>query len=171
LFFFFFFFFFFFQAEDGIRDDLVTGVQTCALPIWALLRQPDMEPPSSWLWRLLGLLQSIDTLVLIVAAAWIVIWILAHPVVGTVDLPVVGPIPTPLVLLVAGLVAGYLLARVLSLHAGWVGRRWARRVATDVRQAVERAVATDAFAAIDRLEAARSSLGNALRDASTAKAE
>src|SRR5258708_17584544 len=27
------YFFFFFQAEDGIRDDLVTGVQTCALPI------------------------------------------------------------------------------------------------------------------------------------------
>src|SRR5207247_9727682 len=27
------FFFFFFQAEDGIRDPLVTGVQTCALPI------------------------------------------------------------------------------------------------------------------------------------------
>src|SRR5258708_30391326 len=33
------FFFFFFQAEDGIRDDLVTGVQTCALPIYA----PDWE--------------------------------------------------------------------------------------------------------------------------------
>src|SRR5205823_6716294 len=31
-----FFFFFFFQAEDGIRDKLVTGVQTCALPIYAL---------------------------------------------------------------------------------------------------------------------------------------
>src|SRR6266498_5449234 len=28
------FFFFFFQAEDGIRDADVTGVQTCALPIW-----------------------------------------------------------------------------------------------------------------------------------------
>src|SRR5256885_3207745 len=26
--------FFFFQAEDGIRDYKVTGVQTCALPIW-----------------------------------------------------------------------------------------------------------------------------------------
>src|SRR5438132_12134520 len=26
--------FFFFQAEDGIRDHCVTGVQTCALPIW-----------------------------------------------------------------------------------------------------------------------------------------
>ena len=29
------FFFFFFQAEDGIRDYKVTGVQTCALPIWS----------------------------------------------------------------------------------------------------------------------------------------
>src|SRR5437879_6817850 len=28
-----FWFFFFFQAEDGIRDTSVTGVQTCALPI------------------------------------------------------------------------------------------------------------------------------------------
>ena len=28
--------FFFFQAEDGIRDHCVTGVQTCALPIFCL---------------------------------------------------------------------------------------------------------------------------------------
>src|SRR5712672_3927581 len=32
-------FFFFFQAEDGIRDKLVTGVQTCALPICCDRRQ------------------------------------------------------------------------------------------------------------------------------------
>src|SRR2546426_2607469 len=32
------FFFFFFQAEDGIRDYKVTGVQTCALPICSLPR-------------------------------------------------------------------------------------------------------------------------------------
>src|SRR3712207_95589 len=32
------FFFFFFQAEDGIRDIGVTGVQTCALPIWNFTR-------------------------------------------------------------------------------------------------------------------------------------
>src|SRR3989440_5986234 len=30
------FFFFFFQAEDGIRDLIVTGVQTCALPIFVV---------------------------------------------------------------------------------------------------------------------------------------
>src|SRR2546421_3795781 len=28
--------FFFFQAEDGIRDLIVTGVQTCALPIYTV---------------------------------------------------------------------------------------------------------------------------------------
>src|SRR5690606_40225928 len=33
------FFFFFFQAEDGIRDFHVTGVQTCALPICAPRRR------------------------------------------------------------------------------------------------------------------------------------
>src|SRR5437764_5094882 len=32
------FVFFFFQAEDGIRDTSVTGVQTCALPICVVLR-------------------------------------------------------------------------------------------------------------------------------------
>src|SRR5205809_1445697 len=33
-------FFFFFQAEDGIRDVAVTGVQTCALPI-SFYKPPD----------------------------------------------------------------------------------------------------------------------------------
>src|SRR5256885_12827275 len=32
--------FFFFQAEDGIRDYKVTGVQTCALPIFGALVHP-----------------------------------------------------------------------------------------------------------------------------------
>src|SRR2546425_13293189 len=37
--------FFFFQAEDGIRDKLVTGVQTCALPIFfnAIWWVPDSQ--------------------------------------------------------------------------------------------------------------------------------
>src|SRR5207248_8858707 len=43
--FFLFFFFFFFQAEDGIRDRTVTGVQTCALPIFLDLRSADLPEP------------------------------------------------------------------------------------------------------------------------------
>src|SRR2546430_15106221 len=37
--------FFFFQAEDGIRDLTVTGVQTCALPIYREARLPDLPGP------------------------------------------------------------------------------------------------------------------------------
>src|SRR5205823_12438535 len=36
---------FFFQAEDGIRDKLVTGVQTCALPISSDSRAPPSRRP------------------------------------------------------------------------------------------------------------------------------
>src|SRR5205085_11995043 len=39
--------FFFFQAKDGIRDLTVTGVQTCALPIWCN-RPPGGTPGSAW---------------------------------------------------------------------------------------------------------------------------
>src|SRR5689334_25398241 len=40
-------FIFFFQAEDGIRDGTVTGVQTCALPIWPCGRSPTPTTTSS----------------------------------------------------------------------------------------------------------------------------
>src|ERR1022692_5139487 len=48
-------FFFFFQAEDGIRDYKVTGVQTCALPIslglggsTSALTMGDSKTPNTW---------------------------------------------------------------------------------------------------------------------------
>src|SRR5256885_7825361 len=53
--------FFFFQAEDGIRDYKVTGVQTCALPISRVVRRrnaffavqrPRMTPIAHFLLRL-----------------------------------------------------------------------------------------------------------------------
>src|SRR3990170_3393280 len=49
---------FFFQAEDGIRDDLVTGVQTCALPISSLWtptsQQANTRADPCWLVGLLA---------------------------------------------------------------------------------------------------------------------
>src|SRR2546429_4097738 len=41
-------FFFFFQAEDGIRDVAVTGVQTCALPILPSAVKPSPPAPGTW---------------------------------------------------------------------------------------------------------------------------
>src|SRR5258708_5804480 len=54
-------YFFFFQAEDGIRDDLVTGVQTCALPILPfekLLRNVVSEKTLSTAVKFVGVLWS-----------------------------------------------------------------------------------------------------------------
>src|SRR2546425_5756624 len=49
--------FFFFQAEDGIRDKLVTGVQTCALPIFlATARSRGRTAPVRLIERRIGLL-------------------------------------------------------------------------------------------------------------------
>src|ERR1019366_8727000 len=40
---------FFFQAEDGIRDWSVTGVQTCALPIWKIEAASARSEEVRWL--------------------------------------------------------------------------------------------------------------------------
>src|SRR5207244_9256112 len=52
---------YFFQAEDGIRDDLVTGVQTCALPISVdlLLQRVERQPAREGDARLLQLPASL----------------------------------------------------------------------------------------------------------------
>ena len=48
---------FFFQAEDGIRDDLVTGVQTCALPIcFHKIREKQMTE-----WKITTSIEDEDT--------------------------------------------------------------------------------------------------------------
>src|SRR5205823_6928363 len=65
----------FFQAEDGIRDKLVTGVQTCALPIfilhelgpyfrivWLNSKHPE-DPDPQWWGHSIGWYENGDTLV------------------------------------------------------------------------------------------------------------
>src|SRR6266498_4529793 len=52
-------FFFFFQAEDGIRDADVTGVQTCALPILVVLGPSGSG--KSTLCRAINRLEPIDS--------------------------------------------------------------------------------------------------------------
>src|SRR5205823_11933334 len=55
-------FFFFFQAEDGIRDKLVTGVQTCALPISSSRAAAASYEPLTWTKRLqLWLAKALST--------------------------------------------------------------------------------------------------------------
>jgi hypothetical protein len=120
-----------------------------------------LEPPASRWWSVIGFLQTIATVGLALSAAWVVVWILARPLTGSVDLPVVGPVPSPFVSLVAFLFAGYVLARLLGAHAGWVGSRWADRVRSRVAGAVESEIREHALEPLDRLEDARRRLWTA----------
>jgi hypothetical protein len=91
-----------------------------------------------------------------------VLWVLTRPPVETVDLPILGDVPMPFVALVVTLFVGYVLARVLGLHAGWVGRRWAKRVRDRVTAAVRDEVTERGLAPLDALEDARRRLAAAV---------
>jgi GTP-binding protein EngB required for normal cell division len=126
-------------------------------------RQSEVEVPSSRLWPFIGLLQTANTLVLIFAVAWVILWVIARPQVASYELPVLGPVPAPMVLLFVALAIGYILARLVSLHAGWLGRRWARGISTTIRNAVADLVAAESFGSLSRLEDARRRLSEAWR--------
>ncbi|HET8570168.1 MAG TPA: hypothetical protein VFM93_14405, partial [Candidatus Limnocylindria bacterium] len=120
------------------------------------------EPPRSLLWPLIGGAQYVVTAVLLFAAIWVAFAMFASVAVGTSELPALGAVPTPLVLLAGALVGGFVLARVLGAHAGWLGRRWAARLGRAVT--ADLAPRLDAvLAPLDALEAARARLARAAR--------
>jgi 50S ribosome-binding GTPase len=121
-----------------------------------------LEAPSSRWWSLFGLLQTLATVAIAVSAAWVVVWILARPPVDSVDLPLIGTVPIPFVALIASILLGYVLARGLGLHAGWVGRHWAHRVRDRVAASVRREVTERALGPLDALEDARKRLATAV---------
>ena len=126
-----------------------------------------LKPPSSRLWPLLGLLQTANLFVTIAAVVWVIAWVLLRPPTDSITLPILGPVPAPLVLLGAALLVGYLLARIVGLHAGWRGRRWARSVTGGLREGITAAVEDEAFAPLDRLDAERRRLWHAARAVSS----
>jgi hypothetical protein len=120
-----------------------------------------LEPPTSRWWSVIGFLQTLATAGIALAVAWIVIGILGGPAAGSVQVPIFGSVPTPFASLVAFLAIGYLLARLLGSHAGWVGRRWGRGVRDRVAAAVQDEVSQRGLAPLDGLEDARNRLWTA----------
>jgi energy-coupling factor transporter ATP-binding protein EcfA2 len=124
--------------------------------------------PRSRVWSVIGAAQFVVTALLVFAALWFAaLLFLDGPAVGSVHLPLLGPVPTPVVFLAALLLAGYLLAFALRIHAGWLGRRWGRRVAKSVREEIAARVRDTVFVPLDALEASRARLAAALREAAT----
>ena len=122
-----------------------------------------LEPPGSRWWPVVGFLQSIAMVGVALSAAWLVIMALGGPPSGSVDVPLIGAVPTPFALLVGFLFAGYLAARVLGSHAGWVGRRWAGEVRDRVAGEVRAEIEERGLLPLDGLEDARQRLWTAIQ--------
>ena len=117
----------------------------------------EVEIPTSPVWPVIGAAQIVVGALLLFALAWIVTLFVSGggvPV-ATVDVPILGPIPMPLALAAAALLASGLLAWALGAHAGWIGRRVAARVATSTAERVREAIGRDGFARLDAVEEAR----------------
>jgi hypothetical protein len=79
--------------------------------------------------------------------------------------PYLGPVPTPVVLLATTLLVGYVLALALRVHAGWLGRRWARRIRTRVTREVRERITDSLLLPLERFETARAQLASAAASA------
>lgn len=123
----------------------------------------DLKIKGSWLWVVVGTLQLAAAAILLFAIAWYLTIIFGPGdlLVDTVDLPYLGPVPMPLVLLTGSLALSLLLGFLLTLHARWIGRRLGRKVKMRVAGALEEAVSAGGFAGLDRVEEARRRIAEA----------
>ncbi|HEU4572315.1 MAG TPA: hypothetical protein VFR93_06475, partial [Candidatus Limnocylindrales bacterium] len=119
-------------------------------------------PTSGW-WTLLGIAQTVVTGALVLVAAWVVLWVLIRFPVDPVSVPVLGALPVPFVALVIVVVLGYLIARLLGAHAGFLGRRWAAALARDIRDGVRVEIEDAGLAAVDAIDRSRRALADAVR--------
>ncbi len=134
---------------------------TSAIDAAVAARTADVRAPTSVVWSVIGALQYVVTAGLLFAGLWIAAVFLLHAPFASVDVPVLGPIPTPLIVLTALLLAGFLLARLLGAHAGLLGRRWARRLRADLSRELEGRLRDVLFARLDTIDAARERIARA----------
>jgi energy-coupling factor transporter ATP-binding protein EcfA2 len=124
----------------------------------------DFRAPTSRLWPMVGVLQYLATGAIVLGVLWLLAIWLGAGTASTAEVPLLGAVPLPVLLIAGGLVAGALLGRVVAMHAAWIGRRWARQLQAAVHGELRTRLA-DTFAPLDVIEAARTRLGAAARGA------
>jgi energy-coupling factor transporter ATP-binding protein EcfA2 len=148
-------------APAALEDRLAQSIDRSLVTEAAGFRSP-----TSGLWPVIGAAQYVVTGVLIFSVLWYASLFVIHDApVSAISLPYLGFVPTPVALLAATLLAGYVLAKLLQLHAGWLGRRWAKRVGTRITSAVRERIADDLLVPLDEFDASRAALERALRTA------
>ena len=123
------------------------------------------RPPRSWLWPFVGVLQTLVTVAFVAGLLWyLTLYLAGRAQADLPDLPTVYDVPVPLILVVGGLLVGWLLSRLLSASARRAGRRWADRLTGNLDGAVAAEVESAMSEPLAELEAARSELLVALSD-------
>jgi GTP-binding protein EngB required for normal cell division len=150
--------------ENLVAEDVETAVAR-ALDRSTRHAAGEMTVPSSMVWPVVGFIQLFLGAVLLFAVAWYLVVIFGpnQLPVATIDVPYLGPVPTPLVLLTGSLALSILLGFLLKLHAARIGRRIGREAAARVRESVAQAVTTAGFAGLERVEDARRRLATLTR--------
>ncbi len=144
-------------VDAGALHARITGAIDAAVAT----RTAEVRPPTTVVWSIIGALQYVVTAGLLFAGLWISAVFFLHAPFASVEVPLLGPIPTPLLVLAALLLAGYVLARLLGMHAGMLGRRWARRLRGDLTRELETRLGDVLFARLDTIDAARARIAQA----------
>lgn len=125
------------------------------------------RPPTSRLWTFLGLAQYAATAMLVLGIIWLVALFagVGRAETPLFELPLVGTVPTPVVLVAGGLFGSFILGRILLAHAGWLGRRWATGLRDRVSSQVRSLVTETALRPVVAFEEARMRLASAAKAA------
>jgi hypothetical protein len=150
----------------AVGADAVEESVSRALDRATVASAADLRIPRSWAWPVVGAVQLAIGAVFLFAVAWYVTLFLAGGAVpvATVDAPLVGPVPMPLVLLLGSIVASAILGWLVGIHAGWLGRRLASRVRQRTETAVREAITDVGFGGLRRVDAARGVIAAAARE-------
>jgi hypothetical protein len=113
--------------------------------------------PRSRLWPFIGVAQLLATAALVVGVVWLIAAYLTGSALpaAAFDVPVLGPMPVPAVLILGGLFGSWILSRVLSWDARRAARVWADGLAADLRDRVDRAVSEAVEGPLRRWDEAR----------------
>ncbi|HSL26412.1 MAG TPA: GTPase domain-containing protein [Acidimicrobiia bacterium] len=152
------------QVRVALDADGLEATVAAALDRATAEAAAGLEIRSHALWSLIGTLQLAIGGVFLFAAAWYVTLLFApgQVPVTSVDLPALGPVPLPLVLLTGSLLASAILGWLLALHARLIGRRLGEKLADRAGVLVGEAITMAGFGGLGHVETARRRLAEQL---------
>ncbi|MDQ3493667.1 MAG: 50S ribosome-binding GTPase [Chloroflexota bacterium] len=123
--------------------------------------------PTSRLWPFLGVAQLLATASLVLGVIWLVALAVGVGQAETplVEVPLLGQVPLPVALVAGGILGWFVLGRVLLVHAGWLGRRWAARLRERITSEVQDSVRAAALGPLEAFDGRRHDLREAATDA------